>query len=116
MTEQRSPERVIFASEEERFSRIKMDARFPRLALKAALDYAGIDFKDLDGIGFGWNRGGVTPLHTLRCTLTGKLPLSMRYVADSLYTFGREIYSGNGLRPLEKAFGPVRFGGSGIAR
>jgi hypothetical protein len=31
-------DRVIFASEEERFSRIKKDARFPRRAIQAALD------------------------------------------------------------------------------
>jgi len=99
--------RVVFAAEEERFSRVKMDSRFPRLALQAALDHAGIEFKDLDAIGFGWNHGGVTPLHTLRCTLTGSLPFSIRYIGDAFLTAGREIYNGNGRRPLERAFGPV---------
>jgi carbamoyltransferase len=99
--------RVIFAAEEERFSRIKKDARFPRLAILAALDFAGIDFEDLDAVAFGWNRGGATPLHTLRCTLTGKLPFSARYVIDSLLSTAREVYHGNGRRSLGRAFGPL---------
>ncbi len=100
--------RVIFAAEEERFSRIKMDARFPKLAIQAALDHAGIRFSDLDGVAFGWNHAGVTPLHTLRSTLTGKLPFSGHYIADSFLAAARELYSGNGRRTLERAFGPVR--------
>jgi len=100
-------DRVVFASEEERFSRIKKDARFPRRAIRAALDYAGIELSDLDAVGFGWNRGGLTPLHTLRCTLTGHLPLTARYVIDSLLGIPREIHNGNGLRTLERLFGPV---------
>lgn len=99
--------RVVFAATEERFSRLKKDARFPRLAVRAALDHAGIEFRDLDAVAFGWNRGGVTPLHTLRSTLTGKLPFSGRYVADSLLTIAREVYSGNGRRALEREFGKV---------
>ncbi len=98
--------RVVFAAEEERFSRIKKDARFPRLAIRAALDYAGIDFQDLDAVAFGWNKGGATPLHTLRCTLTGALPFSGRYVLDSLLSTAREVYHANGRRSLERAFGP----------
>jgi carbamoyltransferase len=97
--------RIAFAAEEERFSRIKKDARFPKLAIRAALEHGGIEFGDLDAVAFGWNRGGVTPLHTLRSTLTGKLPFSMRYAADSLLSCVLEIYRGNGQRNLETHFG-----------
>src|SRR5688572_5561739 len=86
--------RVVFAAEEERFSRIKKDARFPKLAIQAALDHGRIRFDELDAVAFGWNRGGVTPLHTLRATLTGRLPFSLRYITDSLLTFARETYHG----------------------
>ena len=34
--------RLTFAAEEERFSRIKKDARFPRLAIKSALNHVSL--------------------------------------------------------------------------
>src|SRR5690349_22200483 len=57
---------LIFAAAEERFSRVKKDRGFPRRAIRAALEFAGIQFGDLDAIAFGWNRPGATPLHTDR--------------------------------------------------
>ncbi|HEX2037240.1 MAG TPA: carbamoyltransferase [Chloroflexota bacterium] len=95
--------KVVFAIEEERLSRLKKDARFPKLAIQAALEYGGVGFDDLDAIAFGWNRGGLTPLHTLRSTLTGRLPRSPQYVLDSVVTIGRELYHGNGRRALVRA-------------
>ncbi len=99
--------RVVFAAAEERFSRIKKDARFPRLAIEAALRHAGLRFEDLDAVAFGWNRGGLTPLHTLRATLRGDLPRSPGYIVDSLVTIARELHSGNGTRTLQRLFGPL---------
>lgn len=99
--------RLIFATEEERLSRIKKDARFPVQSIQAALAYAGISFEDLDGVAFGWNRAGVTPLHTIRCTLTGRLPFSTRHVVGGVLTAARELYDANGRRRLERSFGRV---------
>ena len=95
---------LVFAAEEERFSRIKKDARFPRLAIAAALDYAGLTFNALDAIAFGWNRGGLTPLHTLTAELTGRLAPSPIMLVDSMIAGARELYHGNGLRALRRAF------------
>ena len=100
---------MVFAAEEERFSRVKKDARFPRLALQAALDFAGIEFGDLDAIAFGWNRPAVTPLHTFRAGLTRKLAPSPKMTVDSLMQMARELYYGNGKRALTRAF-PLRNG------
>jgi carbamoyltransferase len=97
--------RLVFAAEEERFSRIKKDAGFPQLSIRAALEYGGIGLDDLDAIAFGWNRGGVTPLHTLRSVLTARLPLSGLMVADSVFTTAREIWRGNGRRQLHRSLG-----------
>jgi carbamoyltransferase len=97
-------DRLVFAAEEERFSRIKKDARFPRLAIKAALDHAGLTFNALDAIAFGWNRGGVTPLHTLIAELTGRLAPSPMMLVDSLIAGTRELYHGNGRRALQRGF------------
>src|SRR5215469_18605469 len=96
--------RLVFAAEEERFSRIKKDARFPRQAIAAALDFAGLTFNALDAIAFGWNRGGLTPLHTLTAELTGRLAPSPIMLVDSMIAGARELYHGNGLRALRRAF------------
>ena len=101
--------RLVFAAEEERFSRIKKDARFPRQAIAAALDFAGLTFNALDAIAFGWNRGGLTPLHTLTAELSGRLAPSPMMLADSFIAGARELYHGNGLRALRRSF-PVMAG------
>jgi carbamoyltransferase len=98
---------VIFAAAEERFSRFKRDARFPSLAIGAALKYAGIGFRDLDAVAFGWNRGGVTPLHTLRAVVTHRLSASPGFVVGNVIAMAHEIYYGNGRRNLEQRFGSV---------
>ena len=41
---------IIFAAQEERFSRIKHDSRFPKNAFAAALEYAGITESNLSVI------------------------------------------------------------------
>jgi carbamoyltransferase len=43
---------IIFAAQEERFSRKKQDAGFPEKALQAALDYTGISRADIDYVVF----------------------------------------------------------------
>ncbi len=96
--------RVTFAAGEERFSRIKKDASFPRLAVKSALSHAKLDFDALDAIAFGWNRGGLTPLHTLTAEVTGRLTPSPYMIVDALMAATRELYHGNGLRALRRNF------------
>ena len=46
--------KVIFAAGEERFSRKKQHAGFPRLALQAALDFTGLKPEDIDGVGYAF--------------------------------------------------------------
>lgn len=99
--------KVIFAAAEERFSRVKKDARFPHLAISAALEYAGIGIDDLDAIAFGWNRPGLTPLHTLRAALRGQIARSRSYTAMSVAALLREWYHGNGVHSLTHAYGPA---------
>jgi carbamoyltransferase len=49
--------RVIAASQEERFSRIKHDASFPDKAIDFCLKQQGLTLADLDAVGFFWNPG-----------------------------------------------------------
>jgi carbamoyltransferase len=99
--------RVIFASTEERFSRIKKDRSFPRLTIQAALDHAGIGFDNLGAVAFGWNRPGLGPLHTIRQAVRGQLPLTPGWTLTQLYHMASEIRHAGGLRPLREKFGPV---------
>ena len=43
---------IVFASQEERFSRKKHDESFPKLAIAEALKHAGITAQDLDAVAF----------------------------------------------------------------
>jgi carbamoyltransferase len=100
--------RLVFAAEEERLSRVKKDARFPARAINAALEYAGIGADDLSAVAFGWERAALTPLHTLRCTLTGALPFDGRHLVAGATTIARELHDGNGVRRLRQHLGPIR--------
>ena len=46
--------KILFAASEERFTRVKFDMTFPKNALQAALDYAGIDIKQVDYFAIGY--------------------------------------------------------------
>lgn len=100
--------RLVFATEEERLSRVKKDARFPARSIDAALMHAGIGVDDLAAIAFGWDRAALTPLHTMRSTLTGALPFNVRHLVAGTMTAARELHDGNGLRRLRQHFGRVR--------
>lgn len=100
--------RLVFAAEEERFSRLRKDARFPRLAIQAALQYGRIGPEDLDAIALGWNRGGLTPLHTLRSMVTGRLPMTAKMTADVFIAGARELYRGNGQLDVSRMLGRSR--------
>lgn len=43
---------VLFAAGEERFSRVKQQDGFPRLALQAALEYTGLNMSDFDQVAY----------------------------------------------------------------
>jgi len=49
--------RLVFAAEEERYDRVRKSAAFPRGAIRAALDFAGLEPSDVDAVAFPWRRG-----------------------------------------------------------
>lgn len=53
--------KVIFATEEERLTRVKNDGSFPIKSIQAALDFAGIKLKDIDLICVYWERWNLLP-------------------------------------------------------
>ena len=40
--------KVLFAAQEERYSRLKHDSNFPKLSLQKGLDYLGMDISEID--------------------------------------------------------------------
>ncbi|HLZ70243.1 MAG TPA: carbamoyltransferase [Dehalococcoidia bacterium] len=98
-------ERIVFAAAEERFSRIKKDRGFPVQAIRAALDHAGVELRDLDAVAFGWNRPGATPLHSFRQALRGEIARSAYWTWFQLLEAAREQVHGCGRRRLRREFG-----------
>ncbi|MGC2231484.1 MAG: carbamoyltransferase N-terminal domain-containing protein, partial [Candidatus Acidiferrum sp.] len=65
---------LVFAVAEERISRVKHDARFPQNAIRACLEFAGIEAKQLDEVCFGWQVPGAAFRHDLKCYALGQMP------------------------------------------
>ena len=95
---------IIFGGTEERFSRIKKDNSFPKRSIQAALDYAGIEAKDLDAVAFGWNGPLATPWHTLKSSLRDELPRKGDYIARSFAGMLSEYWEKGGKRQLFRSF------------
>ena len=68
---------ILFATAEERLSRVKHDQRFPVNAIRACLQYAKVTPNELDYICFGWPRPHKAYLHALRSSVTGELPFRL---------------------------------------
>jgi predicted NodU family carbamoyl transferase len=85
--------RVMFAAEEERFTRDKHTSRLPVHALRAALSHAGITLRDVDRLAYTWRVSPakylhmclrhmpcVPPRHSIAMALTG-----LRVVRDLMW-------------------------------
>src|SRR5260370_32632794 len=63
---------LLFAVAEERLSRVKHDARFPELAIRACLEFAGVRAEQLDEVCFGWQTAGPVYRHDLKLYALGQ--------------------------------------------
>jgi carbamoyltransferase len=68
--------KVIFACAEERLSRVKQDKRFPKLAIQAALDFAGLKPSEVDHAAFSFPRPWEGNRHNLKLLLSGQWQFS----------------------------------------
>jgi carbamoyltransferase len=99
---------VLFAIAEERLSRQKHDARFPELAIRACLDFAGVQPQELDHVCFGWPPATAALKHDLKCMATGSVP---RDYVDLVSTLRRNLSftrQQNGERPFRARFPMTR--------
>ena len=99
---------LLFAVAEERLSRAKHDARFPAFAIKACLDFAGVEAGDLDYICFGWPAPRTTYLHDLADFARGRNPASFLNVLNSTRNFVSMWHQGGGQRRFTRHFGPTK--------
>jgi carbamoyltransferase len=99
---------VLFAVAEERLSRVKHDARFPALAIRACLDFAGVRAEELDYICQGWPRPRAGFLHDLRGYATGRQRVYGRAVLNLARYFVSMSRQRGGETHFQRLFGPSK--------
>ena len=96
---------LLFAAAEERISRIKHDAGFPRLAIQACLDFAKVTAAQIDEVCFGWQTAGPVYRHDLKLYATGQWPLSFINFLNSSRHFLSMWHQESGASPYRRLFG-----------
>jgi len=95
---------VLFAVAEERLSRLKHDASFPILSIRACLDFAGITGNDVDFICQGWPPPRFAYTHDLKSYATGKQPVDRRALLNSTRHFVSMWHQRSGENRFRQAF------------
>lgn len=99
---------LLFAVAEERLSRRKHDASFPRLAIQSCLDFAGIRAGHLDEVCFAWSTPGTGFRHDLKCLATGGLPFTYLNFLTTTLHFLTMWHQGSGTKLFAQQFGPTK--------
>jgi carbamoyltransferase len=99
---------LLFAVAEERISRLKHDAEFPKNAIRACLDFANVRAEQLDEVCFGWQTAGPVYRHDLKCYATGKMPLSYLNGLNSTLHFLSMWHQQSGAKKFVQQFGPTK--------
>ena len=95
---------VLFAVAEERLSRVKHDARFPQLSIRACLDFAAVQPDQVDFLCQGWSRPRVAFLHDLNCYVTHKQPVDSRALLNSTRHFASMWHQRGGENRFRQMF------------
>jgi carbamoyltransferase len=96
---------LLFAVAEERISRIKHDASFPKLAIRACLDFAKVTAAQIDEVCFGWQTAGPVYRHDLKLYATNRWPLSYMNLLNSSRHFLSMWHQESGAAPYRRLFG-----------
>ncbi len=99
---------ILFAIAEERLSRVKHDARFPHLAIRACLDFAKARPDQLDEVCFGWQHPGATLRHDLKCFATGASPITYLNVLNTARHFLSMWHQNGGANLFRHHLGATR--------
>jgi carbamoyltransferase len=99
---------LLFAVAEERISRLKHDAGFPKNAIRACLDFAKVGAEQLDEVCFGWQKAGPVFRHDLKCYATGKMRLTYLNGLNSALHFLSMWHQESGAKKFTQQFGPTK--------
>jgi carbamoyltransferase len=99
---------LLFAVAEERISRIKHDAGFPRRAIRACLDFAKVRADQLDFVCQGWPAPHRVFTTDLKCFLRGQYPATYLNVLNSARLYASMAHQNGGFRTFTNYFGQTR--------
>src|SRR5258708_37363772 len=99
---------LLFAVAEERISRIKHDARFPELAIRACLEFAKVRPDELDFVCAGWPEPRKVLATDLKCFLRGQYPITYLNVLNSARLCASMAHQNGGFRRFTGIFGATR--------
>jgi carbamoyltransferase len=96
--------KLVFACAEERLSKVKQDASFPVLAIRAALDFAGIKPEEIDHVAIGWDRPGTAEWHTTKLLVSGQFPLSGMRIERNMMSLIKGLRHRGGMKKYASSF------------
>jgi carbamoyltransferase len=99
---------VLFAVAEERLSRAKHDARFPVLAIRACLEFAGVRADEVDFVCQGWPQPSAGFFHDLKSYSLGRQPVDGRALLNTTRHFVSMWHQRSGENRFRQAFGTAR--------
>ena len=99
---------LLFAVAEERISRIKHDAGFPRHAIRACLEFAKVRPDQLDFICQGWPAPRSVFAADLKCFLRGQYPVTYLNVLNSARLYASMAHQNGGFGNFTNHFGQTR--------
>jgi carbamoyltransferase len=99
---------LLFAVAEERISRVKHDAGFPRKAIQACLEFANIRPDELDFICQGWPAPSKVFATDLKCFLRGQYPVTYLNVLNSARLYASMAHQNGGFKLFTHHFGPAK--------
>jgi carbamoyltransferase len=99
---------VLFAVAEERLSRVKHDARFPALAIRACLETTGIRAEQVEFVCQGWPAPHAGFLHDLRSYATGKQPVDSRALLNTTRHFVSMWHQKSGENAFRRMYGQAK--------
>jgi carbamoyltransferase len=99
---------LLFAVAEERISRIKHDAGFPKNAIQACLEFGKLRPDQIDEVCFGWQAPGATFRHDLKLYSTGHWPANYFNVLNSSRLFASMWHQHGGASRFTQHFSPTK--------
>ena len=99
---------LLYAVAEERISRIKHDAGFPRLAIRACLDFAGVRADQLDAVCVGWPAPNRMILSDMKSFAKGEFPINYNNILNVTRMFASMTHQNGGFNLFTYHFGPTK--------